>query len=291
MFPPNFELNIYKNYKDLSHLNDISLKEHYLKYGRNEGRISSKISCRNDLINYINTNEYKCLEIGPFDCPNLIGEKVKYFDVLNQEGLKKRALQINRNQHSVPFINYVNDKGDLTIIKETFDIILSCHSIEHQLNFIQHLKDVSKLLNNNGYYVIICPDKRYCFDHFIKESSLADIISQYINKPQLHTIKSIIEHRALTCHNDTVRHWNNDHHTQNYVSNPKIIKNAIKEYQTSVLNNQYIDVHSLQFTPISFENVINLLNKLNYIDLVVNNIYYTIKNSSEFFIILKKNTN
>ena len=71
---------------------------------------------------------------------------------------------------------------------------LSCHSIEHQLNFIQHLQDVSELLNDNGYYVIILPDKRYCFDHFIKESTIADIICQYTDKPKLHSIKSIIEH-------------------------------------------------------------------------------------------------
>ena len=37
-----------------------------------------------------------CLEIGPFDCPVLRGSKVKYFDVLDQEGLKKRSVDCNR---------------------------------------------------------------------------------------------------------------------------------------------------------------------------------------------------
>ena len=38
-----------------------------------------------------------------------------------------------------------------------------------------------------------------------------------------------------------------------------------------------IDVHSLQFTQDSFKNIINLLNQLNYIDLVIDNVYNTYK--------------
>ena len=254
MFPSNFDLNIYKKQKDLNSMNNESLEKHYKEYGKNEGRICSKISKRSKLIKYIDTNKLKCLEIGPFDCPNLKGTKVKYFDVLDQDSLKKRAKKLNR-KGKVPYIDYVNSKGDLRIIDKKFDLVLSCHSIEHQLNFIQHLQDVSELLNDNGYYVIILPDKRYCFDHFIKESTIADIICQYTNKPKLHSIKSVIEHRSLTCHNNSKRHWNNDHGKQNYLSNTNSIINAIKEYQNSISNNEYLDVHSLQFTPDSFKNI------------------------------------
>lgn len=291
MFPTNFDINIYKKHEDLKNMDKENLINHYIIYGKLEGRICSKIHDRNSLINFIDTNNLHCLEIGPFDCPVLRGEKVKYFDVLDQYSLKKRNKECDRPfpSDNVPFIDYVDSKGDLKVINDKFNIILSCHSIEHQLDFIQHLKDISNLLKENGYYVILLPDKRYCFDHFIKESTLADIISDHLNKPKLHSVKSVIEHRALTCHNDSIRHWNNDHGDQTYVSNPEIIMSAIKEYQNSVFTNQYTDVHSLQFTPESFENIINLLNKLNYINLVVDNIYNTIKNSCEFYVILKKN--
>jgi hypothetical protein len=189
---------------------------------------------------------------------------------------------------NIPFIDYVEPNGNLQIIDQLFDIVLSSHSIEHQLSFIDHLKDVSKLLKTGGYYVILLPDKRFCFDHFIKESTIADIISQYINKKSIHSVKSIIEHRSLICHNDAGRHWNNDHGNQVYIDHPYTIPNAIKEYNTSVINNEYIDVHSLQFTPESFKIIVDILNNIDYIDLVIDNIYSTIKNSCEFFVILKK---
>lgn len=160
-------------------------------------------------------------------------------------------------------------------------MILSCHSIEHQTNFIKHLTNVSGLLKNNGVYVVICPDKRYCFDHFIKETTIADIINMnYINNEK-HTIKSVIEHRALTCHNDCGRHWNNDHGTPNIEN----IKNAINEYETT---EGYIDVHALQFTPESFQGIIDILKKNNFIDLYCDRVYPTLRNSCEFYAVLRK---
>lgn len=134
--------------------------------------------------------------------------------------------------------------------------------------------------------MIIVPDKRYCFDHFISESTIADIIYQHENKNKNHSIKSVIEHRALTCHNNSIRHWNGDH--GNIIVDSLAIENAINEYNSNIKNNVYIDVHSLQFTPDSFRTNIELLNKIKYTKLEIEEIYPTILNSGEFFVILKK---
>jgi len=291
MFPESFDVDIYIKHSDLYHMNHEELINHYKKHGKNEGRQCSLVYDRVSLIKNIDTQKVDCLEIGPFDCPVLLGDKVHYFDVLDQDGLKKRSREINRPfpESNVPFIHYIDVNGDLSIVDKKFDVVLSCHSIEHQLDFIQHLNNVSNLLNAGGYYVVIVPDKRYIFDHFIKESTIADIIEQNIHKSNLHSVKSVIEHRALTCHNDSGRHWMNDHGVQTYITNPESILNAIKQYQHSVETNCYLDVHSLQFTPESFESIIHILNEAKYINLSFYKIYPTLKNSCEFYAILKKN--
>jgi hypothetical protein len=204
---------------------------------------------------------------------------------LNQEELIKRSLELHRNKlpSSVPIINYVNKEGNLQIIKEKFNVILSCHSIEHQLNLIKHLNDIANLLETNGYYFIICPDKRYCFDHFISETSIADIIQMNMDNRKKHNIKSIIEHRALTCHNDSEKHWNGDH--GDYKITSEMVKKSINEFNNS---KDYIDVHSMQFTPSSFSSIISLLNELKFIQLKVVEVYHTVKNSNEFYAILQK---
>ena len=174
----------------------------------------------------------------------------------------------------------------MNVINEKFNIVLSCHSIEHQIDLIKHLQDISKLLEKDGYYIIIMPDKRYCFDHYISESTIADILDTHYSNRKLHKLKSVIEHRVLTCHNDSLRHWNKDNGEQKL--NIEIIKNSINEFINSEKNNIYIDVHSWQFTPDSFRKNINILNELNYIDLKIERIYNTIFNSNEFIAILKK---
>lgn len=288
IFPNNFNCKIYKKYNsDLKNLNDEELINHFVNYGINEGRISNEINSRNDLLPII-PKDFECLEIGPFDCPVLKGNNVKYFDVLNQEQLIQRAKEHDRtnNIKNIPYIHYYNNDADLKIINYKFDLVLSSHCIEHQINFIDHLNDINNLLKTNGYYVIICPDKRYCFDHFIKESTIADILNMQKNSKR-HTLKSVIEHRVLVTHNDTIRHWNNDHGIQR-IDDPNfdyMLSYALDEFNTE---KNYIDVHSLQFTPKSFEKIIKILEKHNFINFTLDKIYHTKKNQNEFIVILRK---
>jgi hypothetical protein len=289
-FSEEFSASLYRSVNnDLMFFSDENLVKHYKNFGMNEGRVCNEVTDRKKLLKNI-PNYMKCLEIGPFDSPvlNISSFNVKYFDVLDKEGLKLRAVQHNRNYNSVPEIDFVNNDGSLNVVNEKFDVVLSCHCIEHQIDFIKHLKDVSCLLNNTGVYVVILPDKRYCFDHFIKETTIADVINTHkLGTSVNHTLKSVIEHRALTCHNDTFRHWNNDHGSLDVKS--ESVRKAIKEYEEGIKHNKYIDVHSLQFTPTSFRNIIDLLYELEYIDFKIKRVYPTIKNSNEFFVILEKN--
>jgi hypothetical protein len=285
-FPSEFDPAIYRlKNPDLSNMSDERLVLHYNNHGKREGRICSRVENRS-FASELLPQFSSCLEIGPFDCPVIKGPNVEYFDVLDKSGLYDRAVTIGRtgNLTNIPFINYVSETGDLTIINKKYDMVLSCHSIEHQIDFIQHLLDVEKILLNGGYYVVILPDKRYCFDHFIKETTIADVLQYHLNKTSFHTLKSVIEHRALTCHNDSIRHWANNHGEK--VLNSGNVLAAINEYNSGVSTNSYIDVHALQFTPDSFEEIINILNNLGFIRFKVDKIYPTLLNSCEFYVIL-----
>lgn len=292
MFPESFNPSIYKKLNpDLEKLDNEQLFVHYNVHGMKEGRIANEITDRNLFKKYINTSKLSCLEIGPFDDPVIKGKNVKYFDVLTQDELKVRATKCKRRNpiENIPHIDYVDSNGKLNIIKDKFDIVLSCHSIEHQLDFIQHLLDVDSLLNEDGKYVLIVPDKRYCFDHFIAESTIADILQQHHSKSEIHLLKSVIEHRALTCHNNVGDHWDGKHGEPKHLKNPEFIDHAISEYFKSVKTREYLDVHSLQFTPESFRIIIKSLHNLNFINFTVEQIYPTVRNRGEFFVVLKKN--
>ena len=223
------------------------------------------------------------LEIGPFYKPYCIGNKVEYFDIIDRNALVERAKEISSeiNIDNIPHIEYVSPTGDISIINKTFDALFSSHVIEHQLDLIEHLQKASGLLKNGGKYYMIIPDKRYCFDHFNTESSIAEIINAHVEKRTKHSLKSVIEHKALTTHNNPLKHWLGIHGDTNNISR---IKEAIVEFNT----NKYIDVHQWYFTPKSFSSNISLLNQLGYIDFKINKIYSTRFKRLEFYVVIEK---
>lgn len=218
----------------------------------------------------------------PLQTPALHGSSVRYFDVLDSNGLRKRAEEHGLDPGNVPEIDYVSPTGDLTIIPEKFRLVFSSHCIEHQPDLIGHLKAVERLLMDGGQYAMIVPDCRYCFDYFLPPSNIAEVISAHYEGRRLHTLRSIIEHRALITHNEPARHWRGDHGKLEL--EPVKIHAAIDEWRSS--NGRYIDVHAWQFTPDTFREIIVCLNELGYIRLALQQIHDTLQDSFEFHVVL-----
>ena len=226
----------------------------------------------------------KVLEIGPFTIPSVEGPLVDYFDVLTREELLERAIRINYPHDQCPFIKYVSPTGDLSVVTETYDYVVSSHCIEHQPDLIQHLFDVEKILNSEGRYMLVIPDKRYCMDAYLPESVLQDILQAYEEKRKVHTLRSVIEHRALRTHNKAWLHWTGKHGKRTDIL--PLIKDAIHEYKEA--SGGYIDVHAWQFTPVSFTKIISELHQLGLSPFLVEEVYSTKPGDFEFYVVLKR---
>jgi SAM-dependent methyltransferase len=262
---------------------DRDLYQHYQVYGRAEGRIASQAIPREKFISFI-ANYESALEIGPFNRPMLSGPRVKYFDILTSEELRSRAIEIGESPKGVPNIDFVSKSADLRDVSGAFDVVASSHCIEHQPNLVKHLCDVERLLGSGGCYCLIIPDCRFCFDHFISLTTIADILEAHFENRQRHKLGKIIEHRVLTCHNDAARHWANDSGEQKVSA--QAIHAAIQEWENA--RGGYVDVHAWQFTPPSFRKIISLLNELGLVGLKAARVYDTPYATGEFFAVLHK---
>jgi SAM-dependent methyltransferase len=283
--PKDFDPVLYRSlHADLAEMGNDDLASHWRIHGEREGRTSSQPFSRSDLIKLV-AEDADVLEIGPFTTPVLRGPRVRYFDVMGTDGLVARAKSIGYNVENPPHIDFISPRGDLAVVDRRFDIVLSSHCIEHQPDFIAHLQQIRRILNPGGYYFLIVPDKRYCFDHFITESTLAGIISAHLERRTVHTLKSVIEHRAYLTHNDAGRHWIGDHHAPILSHNLEPIVHAIQEFERA--NGAYIDVHAWQFTPASFKTIMMQLCQLKMTELHPLRVYPTIRNSLEFCAILR----
>jgi SAM-dependent methyltransferase len=225
------------------------------------------------------------LEIGPFDRPWLSGPSVHYFDVLPQEGLKaKAATEPNRNPDGCPFIHYVSSTGDLSIVQDEFATIFSSHCIEHQPDLIHHLREVGRLLRRGGHYYLIVPDKRFCFDHFLRESEFAEV--QVAKGRSLHTEKAVSEHALQTTHNVNILHWLG-FHGHRATEDPQAQARS-EESIKRTREGEYVDVHAWQFTPASFQTLVQKLYENGEIDLEPTQVHNTGFGRIEFMAVLTR---
>ena len=279
---PEFDAAHYRRlYSDLAQMSDGELYNHWVTFGISEGRVASSAATRENFVSSIPRGE-PALEIGPFCNPCLVGEHVRYFDVLDKAGLVARANAIGSDNSRVPSIDFVSPDGDLSIVPGTFPNVFSSHCIEHQPDLVYHLNQVARLLRKSGFYFLIVPDKRYCFDHFLPESTIADVIDAYLVRRTAHTARSIIEHRALTTHNEPLRHWQGEHGIPS--QDVGKIRAALVETESS--QGKYVDVHAWQFTPRSFRTTMNTINDLGLAPLRPVRVYETPFGRCEFCAVL-----
>ncbi len=287
-FPDELDFEFYgRHHPDLHGLDRDALERHYREHGRHEGRCTSAGAKRELFLDLVPKTS-PVLEIGPFCHPVLSGENVRYFDVRDAEGLRERARNIGFNPSGIPsHIHYVSPNGDLSVVVERFVAAVSSHCIEHQPDLVFHLRQVQELLSGEGCYFLIIPDKRYCFDHFIPDSTIATVIEAHIERRTVHSIRSVIEHRALTTHNDPLRHWQNDHADPQYRAAVKArTRSAIAEHAAT--SGHYLDVHAWQFTPESFREITRTLCLLGYTSMWPVRVYSTPYGRNEFTAVLQK---
>lgn len=216
------------------------------------------------------------LEIGPYTTPRLRGREVRYFDLIDRESLVMRARKRGHPCIDAPAIHYVNAEGDVASVPDTFDAVFSSHCIEHTPDLIAHLRGVASVLEPGARYFVIVPDKRYCFDQPLSVSSLIQVHAA-IGRTR-HSAASIFRHCFLTGHNDSARHWADDHvHDRPQSERESMLREAQDDAS---------DVHAWQFTPASFAHIIQATFAESLQPLRVERIFETPAGSSEFCAIL-----
>lgn len=283
-FAPEFVPGCYRAfYPALALRSDAALARHYERRGRAQGRVGAPQALRLQFIDALQTHE-PALEIGAFHRPMLKGANTKHFDIRTHDQLVAYAAQIGEDPSGVPQIDFVSPLGDLSIVGGRFALVASSHVIEHQPDLVAHLAQVERLLEPGGLYALIVPDCRYCFDHFIAPSTIADAVAACMEGRRVHGLGKVIEMRALTAHNDAVRHWHGDHGAPDNVA--AMTRAAIDEWEASA--GGYVDVHGWRFTPESFRTIVTGLSDLALTGLSVHRVYPTPYRAGEFCAVLEK---
>lgn len=289
IFPRECEPEIYRSlHADLAEMADDELWQHWLRFGCREGRAGNALRTREDFaaLALLVAPAEDVLEIGPFVRPLLRG--VRYCDVLTTEELRARAATLGEDPIRVPAVDFTVDLDlGLAAHGRRYAAVMSSHVVEHQPDLIRHLLDVSESLKPGGRYFLLIPDCRYCFDHFLAPSRVSDVVLAHVEHHTRHTLRSVIEHRVFTTHNEARRHWAADHGDRLVDFRERLVS-ALREYHQSQENNVYVDVHAWQFTPESFCGTVEASAVMFDVPLIVERLYPTRRNSLEFWAILRR---
>jgi SAM-dependent methyltransferase len=228
----------------------------------------------------------RILEIGPFDRPLLAGEGIFYFDVLDRDGLRRRAAEHGRDPAGCPPIHFVSPTGDLDSIDERFDAILSSHNIEHQPDLIGHLAKAEARLEPGGRYWLIIPDKRYCFDHYAPETNTPDALQAHVEGRTTHSAAAIALHSMLA-HNDSLRHWLGLHGPRPRLPAGEAEVARLFDEIGRARAGDYVDVHAWRFTPRGFLDLIEDLGRLGRTRIEAERVHDTAFGAIEFCAVLR----
>ena len=274
------------NNVDLATFTDHELIKHYFEHGYREGRASSRLATRDDFVGGL--NERRVLEIGPFCSPTIIGERVDYADHLSTEELRDRARELDMDPSNVPDIKHVLRGGSLSGITDTYEVVFSSHNLEHQPDIISHFNEVSSLLEPGGCFALIVPNAHYCFDANLPLSKISDIVGAFHEGRRTHSLGAVIDHRALTTHNDSGAHWEDRlNGRQRYAPiDTARVAAALREFEAA--DGGYIDVHGWQFDPFSLSDIVNCLIDLRLIDFAEVRCNGPVRGTNEFTITLLK---
>ena len=273
------------HYPDLAPFSPDQARAHYEAHGRQEGRAYAAGASRETLAALI-PDDRLVLEIGPYARPFVTGEHVRYADVFSTEELQARAGSHDFRPEDCPTIHYNLQKMSLRDIPERFGAAFSSHCIEHQPDLIAHLNDVAAVLEPGARYIVVAPDKRYCFDHFRSASTTIGVVAAYIDGRRTNSTETILSQLTLIAHNDSARHWNGEHGQPPIHDSDATWHHAIKSLQSR--GPDYIDAHAWQFTAETFAGICGDLERLGLINLSVEAVFDTPHNRHEFCALFRR---
>ena len=230
--------------------------------------------------------DLKFLELGPYMSPILTKPEADYFDVLDTQSLINRSKLEGTPHYLVAEVDFVGPEASERYIPNKYSLVVSSHVIEHQIDLLRHLQQVSNLLVPGGLYLALIPDLRYCFDRFQYPSTIIDVLIAHNQEQSNHSLKSFLEDRLLTTHNITIDHWRDISGESKIESlDAKAINIYIEEYFKT---NDYLDVHGWKFTPTSFKSIAETLVRLELINLELMHIAATFPGNNEFWVIFQR---
>ena len=249
---------------------------------------------RSKLLAGINLAKTTGVEIGALCRPFIRREdgSVIYVDYTDTDSLRQRyASDPMVDIERIVEVHAIWGKNTLIdAVKGRYvDYVVASHVVEHVPDLVTWLREIASILNPTGEARLIVPDKRFTFDYFRRESSLADVLLSYIARARVPHAHSLLDFALNAADVDTSTAWKRKIRPEE-AHHGHTLEGAMTLARDAMNNGVYHDVHCWAFTPKSFSLLFGELAHAGLIDFACEGFYDTEYNDAEFFVRLRRSS-
>lgn len=96
----------------------------------------------------------------------------------------------------------IHDATDISSVNDgSYDFLFASHCLEHIANPIKALFEFKRIVKENGFLILVLPEKSMCFDHRRNVSQFSVLLEQYnnnVSEDDLSTLPEILELHDLS---------------------------------------------------------------------------------------------
>lgn len=213
------------------------------------------------------------LEVAPYFNP-LVDKSlydVWYVDCIDNDEIQKKAKENPGSVgKSVPRVDSVWVPGKRLsecVGSQRFRFAVASHVFEHVPNPLGWVNEILECLEVGGSLALLIPDRRATMDYYRRTTSFGELMGWYIQKPSIPTPGQVIDFLSQSFEDTGAVDFTQEMLPFEQAKRHYTDKQAVEFAQWTVNEKRYLDVHCTVWTPESFVEVFERVNKLGVLSI------------------------
>lgn len=207
--------------------------------------------------------EHRILEVGPSYnplFPKASGRPVRVLDHASRDELVAKYRDDPGADHTrIEEVDFVWRRGPMSEAvppgeRGTFDVMVASHVVEHTPDLVGFLVSAQEILRPSGRFLLVVPDKRFCFDYFRPPSTTGEVLNAHLGRRSRHTPGTIFDQLAYSVSTGGRVAWSQE------PLGPMKLEHDLAMARTQLTppaaDAPYTDAHNWRFTPAWFRLII-----------------------------------
>jgi SAM-dependent methyltransferase len=232
------------------------------------------------------------LEIGPRDAPLVRRDMgpVLYVDYADTETVKENYHGFGADPSRVEAVDIVTGGGSLVaVLLARVDYIVASHVVEHVPDLLGWLADMHGALRDGGTLGLAIPDRRFTFDRFRRESSIAEAVEAYLLQWERPSLRQVFDSAWMSVDIGVAEAWRNELPEKGSAAHrAERLKPALELVRRIHANANYNDAHCWVFTPASFLELLDQAARMDLLPFTVQDFHPTEQGGYEFYVVLRQ---